>query len=124
MGELVFGTVTNAPVVTAGTGVSTPKLFGRTHVSLEGILIGERPTRPDINGNESPKSPAWVGLNLTAYTPNIRGFDVTAGVRNLIGRRDQMPAPPDYDRSMPDSLVIPRVPGEGREIYVKVGYSY
>jgi outer membrane receptor for ferrienterochelin and colicins len=124
MGTLVFGTVTNAPVITAGTGVSTPKLYGRTHVSLEGILIGERPTRPDIDGNPSPPSPTWLGLNVTAYTPNVRGFDVTAGVRNLIGTRDQMPAPPDYDRSRPDNVVIPRVPGEGREIYVKVGYSY
>jgi iron complex outermembrane receptor protein len=123
-GDLVFGTVTNAPLVTAGTGISTPKLGGRTHLSVEGILLGERPTRPDVNGNASPRAPAWVGLNLTAYTPNLRGFDVTAGVRNLIGRRDQMPAPPDYDRSMPDSVVVPRVPGEGREIYVKVGYSY
>jgi outer membrane receptor for ferrienterochelin and colicins len=124
MGELVFGSVTNAPVITGGVGASTPKLFGRTHISLEGILLGTRPTRPDADGNPSPKSPTWVGLNLTTYTPRVHGFDITAGVRNLIGTRDQMPAPPDYDRSQPDNVVIPRVPGEGREIYVKVGYSY
>jgi hypothetical protein len=123
MGALAFGDVVNAPLLTAGAGISTPRLAGIAHLSLEGTLIGERPTRPGIDGNPSPNAPTWVGLNLTVYAPNIRGFDVTAGARNLIGTRDQMPAPPDYDRSDP-AAVIPRVPGEGREIYVKVGYSY
>ncbi len=123
MGELIFGDVTNAPLISAGAGVSTPKIAKLLHVSLEATLIGNRPTRADIDGNPSPDSPAWLGMNLTLYAPNIRGFDITAGARNLIGTRDQMPAPPDYDRSDP-ATVIPRVPGEGREIYVKVGYSY
>ena len=123
MGELVFGEVTNAPLLTAGAGVSTPKLGNLAHVSLEGTVIGNRPTRPAVDGTPSPESPTWLGLNLTVYAPNIRGFDVTAGARNLRGKRDQLPAPPDYDRSDP-ATVIPRVPGEGREIYVKVGYSY
>ncbi len=123
MGDLEFGAVTNAPLVSAGAGVSTPRLAKLAHLSLEGIFLSARPTRPDIDGNRSPDAPAWLGLNLTIYAPNVRGFDVTAGARNLIGKRDQMPAPPDYDRSDP-ALVIPRVPGEGREIYVKVGYSY
>jgi outer membrane receptor for ferrienterochelin and colicins len=123
MGELVFGDVTNAPLITAGAGVSTPKLGNLAHVSLEGTVIGNRPTRPAVDGTPSPESPTWLGLNLTVYAPNIRGFDVTAGARNLRGKRDQLPAPPDYDRSDP-ATVIPRVPGEGREIYVKVGYSY
>jgi hypothetical protein len=52
------------------------------------------------------------------------GFDVTLGARNLVGKRDLMPAPGDYDRTMPDTRVVPRVPGEGREFYAKVGYSY
>jgi outer membrane receptor for ferrienterochelin and colicins len=123
MGGLVFGDVTNAPLITAGAGVSTPKLGGIAHVSLEGIFLGPRPTRLDIDGNPSPDSPAWLGLNLTIYAPKVAGFDMSLGARNLIGTRDQMPAPPDYDRSDP-ATVIPRVPGEGREIYVKVGYSY
>lgn len=65
-----------------------------------------------------------MGANLTIYVPDVRGFDVTAGARNLIGTRDQIPAPGDYDRAMPDVLTVPRVPGEGRELYVKVGYAY
>ena len=64
-------------------------------------------------------------MNLTVYAPNIHGFDITAGVRNLIGTRDLMPAPADYDRQgSPDDVVVPRIPGEGRELYVKVGYAY
>ena len=123
MGRLAFGEVTNAPLISAGAGISTPRLGKLAHVSLEGIFLGARPTRDDIDGDRSPDSPAWLGLNLTVFAPNLRGFDVTAGARNLIGTRDLMPAPPDYDRSDP-AAVIPRVPGEGREYYVKVGYSY
>ncbi|MDQ3296997.1 MAG: TonB-dependent receptor [Myxococcota bacterium] len=124
MGELAYGDVTNAPALSAGLGASTPKLFEIVHVSAEAIYLGTRPTRPDANDQPSADAPAWVGLNLTVYAPQLRGFDVTAGARNLVGTRDLMPAPGDYDRSMPDTRVVPRVPGEGREIYVKVGYSY
>ncbi|HEU0035345.1 MAG TPA: TonB-dependent receptor [Kofleriaceae bacterium] len=124
MGTLVFGDVTNAPLVTAGAGVSTPALANLVHLSTEATLIGERPTRFDEDGNALPVSPPWLGLNLAAFAPKIAGFDVTAGVRNLIGKRDLMPAPPDYDRSVLETRTVPRVPGEGREIYVKVGYSY
>ncbi len=123
MGQLVFGGVTNAPLFTAGAGVSTPRLGNVAHVGLEGTLIGNRSTRPAVDGTPSPDAPTWLGFNLTVYAPGIRGFDITAGVRNLRGKRDQLPAPPDYDRSDP-ATVIARVPGEGREIYVKVGYSY
>ncbi len=124
MGELQFDGVTNAPLVTAGGGISTPRMFGLAHLSAEAIFIGERETRPDSDGNASPRSPAWTGVNLTAYAPNIHGFDFTAGVRNLIGTRDLVPAPPDYDRSVLETRTVARVPGEGREIYVKLGYSY
>ena len=81
--------------------------------------------RGDDDGNASESSPPWVGLNLAIYAPNIRGFDVTIGARNLIGIRDKIPAPGDYDR-FPDpmtTVLVPRIPGEGREFYVKVGYS-
>ena len=124
MGNLVYGSVPNAPAITASGGVSTPRLWGKAHLSLEAIFLGPRPTRADENGVASPDSPAWFCGNVTVYVPNISGFDVTAGVRNLIGTRDLMPAPGDYDRSMPDVLTVPRVPGEGRELYVKVGYAY
>jgi hypothetical protein len=87
-------------------------------------VIGLQPTRPAIDGSASPDSKTWVGWALTLYAPSIRGFDVTLGVRNLIGKRDLLPAPGDYDRSTPVAVVIPRIPGEGREIFAKVGYSY
>ena len=119
-----YGNVPNAPELTASGGVSTPRLFDRVHVSSELVAIGERPTRADANGLPSPASPAWLGWNVTLYAPSIAGFDVTAGVRNLLGVREQVPAPGDYDRSTPSALVVPRVPGQGRELYVKIGYAY
>jgi iron complex outermembrane receptor protein len=123
--DTVYGGVPNAPEVTASGGVSTPKLFGRVHLSSELIVLGERATRHDTNDAPSPASPAWVGWNATLYAPNIAGFDVTAGVRNLLGTRDLVPAPGDYDRTTPaPTTVVSRVPAEGREVYVKIGYSY
>jgi hypothetical protein len=121
-GTVVYGDVPNAPVITGGAGISTPRLFGRMHVSAETIVIGERPTRPTDTG-PSPKSPTWVGVNLTAYTPSLYGLDLTVGVRNLIGTRDLVPTPGDYDRNN-GMTIVPRVAGEGREIFAKVGYSY
>jgi len=124
--EVVFGGVVNAPKLTATAGVSTPKLLGYAHVSGEAQFISLRRTRPDDAGNASPSSPAWTGINLTVYVPNLRGFDLTAGVRNLIGTRDLQPAVGDYDR-FPDpatTVLVPRLPAEGREVYVKVGYAY
>jgi outer membrane receptor for ferrienterochelin and colicins len=118
---LEFGVVVNAPKLTAAGGVSTPKLFGYAHLGLEGQFISRRLTRV-----EGITSPPWFGLNATLYFPNVRGFDITAGGRNLIGKRDLTPAPDDYDR-FPDpdtTIVVPRIPAEGREVYVKVGYSY
>lgn len=124
MGDVVYGSVANAPAITASGGVSTPRLFGYAHLSTQLDVIGPRPTRPDETGAASPDSPAWAGWHWTLYVPNLKGFDVTAGVRNVLGKRDLLPAPGDYDRSAPDVLTVPRIPGEGREIYVKVGYAY
>ncbi len=123
-GQLIYGSVPNAPAVTASGGVSTPLVLGYAHISTDLNVIGARPTRPDETGAPSPVSPAFIGWNWTVYVPNLRGFDLTAGVRNVIGKREQVPAPGDYDRSLPDVLTVPRVPGEGRELYVKLGYSY
>jgi outer membrane receptor for ferrienterochelin and colicins len=122
--DFVYGNVPNAPELTASGGISTPKLFDRVHVSTELAMIGERQTRLDAEGNPSPVSPAWYGWNATLYAPGIAGFDVTAGVRNILGKRDLVVAPGDYDRTIPSMLVVPQVPGEGRELYVKVGYAY
>jgi outer membrane receptor for ferrienterochelin and colicins len=123
-GALVFGEVPNAPAITASAGVSTPKLFGALHLSTEAVLIGERPTRPRADGGASPRSPAWLGWSVVAYAPKIWGFDVTLGVRNALGRRELVPTAGDYDRSSNPDPVVPRVPGEGREIYARLGYSY
>lgn len=123
-GELVFGDVADAASITATGGISTPRIGGRVHLSSEITVIGRRPTRPALDGSESPDSKAWVGWGLTLYAPNIAGFDVTIGARNLIGTRDQLPAPADYDRAMPAAVVIPRIPGEGRELFAKIGYAY
>ncbi|HEY5935784.1 MAG TPA: TonB-dependent receptor [Kofleriaceae bacterium] len=123
-GELAFGDVVNAPPVTASLGLSTPAIAGVAHLSSEVIVLGARPTRPDEMDQRSPDSPLWVGWNVTVHVPNLQRFDLTAGVRNLIGTRDLMPTPGDYDRSNPDAIVIPRIPGEGRELHVKLGYSF
>jgi outer membrane receptor for ferrienterochelin and colicins len=125
-GAVAYGTVVNAPAVTAAGGASTPKLGDVAHVSAELQYMSERVTRPQTDGSSSPASPAWLGLNVAIYVPDLRGFDITAGVRNLLGKRDLIPAPGDYDR-FPDGMpavVVPRIPGEGRELYVKVGYAY
>ncbi|MEJ7599791.1 MAG: hypothetical protein WKG01_17935 [Kofleriaceae bacterium] len=83
-------------------------------------------TRDAADGTASPASPAWLGLDATVYVPDVRGFELTAGVRNILGTRDLLPAPGDYDRfgdpALP--LVVPRIPGEGRELYVKLGYAF
>ena len=125
-GEIAYGHVVNAPALTLSGGLSTPRLGGYAHVSAEALFVSRRATRPTEDGTKGPTSPPWTGINLTVYVPNLRGFDLTAGVRNLIGRRDRVPAPGDYDRfpDMLDPVTVHRIPGEGRELYVKVGYSY
>ncbi len=122
--ELAYGDVPDSAAITANGGISTPRLLELAHLSTELTLIGRRPTRPALDGSASPDSPGWLGWSVVVYAPNIRGFDITVGARNLIGRRDQLPAPGDYDRSTPEAVVIPRIPGEGREVFAKVGYSY
>jgi outer membrane receptor for ferrienterochelin and colicins len=122
--EIVYGDVINAPAVTATGGISTPKIGGYAHLSVEGQYLGERATRDPM-----VKSPGWFGLNAAVYVPDIKKFDVTIGARNLLNKRDLMPAPGDYDLH-PDendptiTTVVPRIPGEGLELYVKVGYTY
>jgi outer membrane receptor for ferrienterochelin and colicins len=122
--DVDYGNVPDAASLTATGGVSSPRIADLAHLSTELTLIGRRPTRPDLAGDESPDATAWLGWSVVLYAPNIRGFDVTIGARNLLGKRDMLPAPGDYDRSMPTAVVIPRIPGEGREIFAKVGYSY
>jgi iron complex outermembrane receptor protein len=122
--EVTYGEVADAAPFTASTGLSTPRLWDKVHVSGELYVLGPRPTRPALDGTASPDSPTWVGLNLALFAPNIHGFDVTLAARNLRGKHDRLPAPGDYDRSVPNEVVIPRIPGEGREVYLKLGYTY
>jgi iron complex outermembrane receptor protein len=119
---VTYGDVPNAPPFVGSLGASTPLLLSRAHVSTEVLYVSKRPTRDP--GTDAPQ---WVGVNATVYAPNIKGFDVTAGVRNLIGTRMAVVAPGDYDRldaTGMGTITIPTIPGEGRELYVKVGYSY
>jgi outer membrane receptor protein involved in Fe transport len=128
---IVYGDVVNAPAWSGGGGVSTPKLGGLMHVSVEARYIGERVVRDDQSMGTAtplPDSPGWVGLNANIYIPNIHGFDITAGVRNIIGTRDMVVAPGDYDRvdqnGVKPTITIPSTPGEGREFFAKVGHAY
>jgi outer membrane receptor for ferrienterochelin and colicins len=118
-GDYVYGEVPDAPALTAAAGISTPQLAGYVHVSGEVTFIGERPTRDPM-----VRAPAWTGVNLTAYVPSYRGFDITAGIRNVIGRRNRVVATGDYDRTIPTDVLVPIVPGEGREFHVKVGHHF
>ncbi len=123
-GQLTYAVV-NAPAITAAGGISTPKLYGVGHLSTSLSLISERLTRNAMDGTASQSSPAWLGLDAIVYIPDVRGFDLTGGVRNILGTRDLMPAPADYDRYMsPTTVTVPRIPGEGREVFLKLGYAY
>lgn len=104
--------------LTAKVGVSTPRLGEQVHVSTEVELIGARPTRdPALDAERH------LGWNLVLYAPSLRGIDVTVGVRNLLGTREQVPVQADYDRA--DSPVpILLIPGAGREIFGRMGYVF
>ena len=123
--RVTYGEVVGAPRVTGTVGASTPKLGDIAHVSAAAQYLGPRHTRTDENGGRLPNSRRWLGLDATVYVPNVKGFDFTLGVRNILGTRDEVPAPGDYDR-FPDpdtTIVVPKIPGEGREFFVKVGYA-
>ncbi len=121
---------TNAPAFTGSAGVSTPKLWGALHLSTELLYVGAQQTRAiDAVAMAPIDADAWLGWNAVVYVPDVHRFDITVGVRNLIGRRQQVVAPDDFDRhpdaANPDmTKVIPIVPGEGRELFARVGYRY
>ena len=123
-----FGDVVDAPVVTATGGVSTPRLGGFAHVSTEAQVVGRRPVRPAEDGSPFADVPTYVGWNATVYVPSVRRFDISVGVRNILGRKQRIPAPGDYDRfgdGVNDPVItVPVIPGEGREVFAKVGYTY
>ncbi len=110
----------NAPAVVAKAQGSTPLLARLFHVSTELQFISERETR-------DPARMADMNLrwNLVLYAPDLwkTGVDVTLGARNLLGTREEVPTSDEIDR---DGGAMPVVvfPGEGREIYARIGYSY
>jgi len=107
----------NAPVAVAQLGFSSQLLVKLFHLSAEGLFVSARGTQ-----DADVTVPAFFGLNLIAYAPNIRGFDVTLGARNLLGR-EQVPAQSDYNRTSPRTEVL-RVPGPGREVFMRMGYKF
>jgi outer membrane receptor protein involved in Fe transport len=107
----------NAPVVVAQVGVSSQLLAKLFHLSGEVLYIAERGTQdPDV------EVPEYIGVNVAAYAPDVRGFDITVGARNLAGR-EEVPAQSDYNRTMPRVEVL-RVPGAGREVFARAGYRF
>jgi hypothetical protein len=107
----------NAPVLVAQAGASSQLLMELFHLSAELSYISARGTQ-----HMGETVPAYVGANLIAYAPNVRGFDVTIGGRNLIGR-EVVPAQSDYNRSNPRVEVL-SVPGAGREVFMRLGFKY
>jgi iron complex outermembrane receptor protein len=109
---------TNAPELTGKLGVSTPAIRRRVHLSGELAFIGSRRTRAaDVTADPH------VGLNLVAYAPDLGGFDLTVGARNILGTREQIPAQADYDRSEgPVRMLL--IPGPGRELFVRLGHAF
>lgn len=108
-----------SPTWTAAGGLSTPLVARRLHLSTELQVVGPRPTR---TGGETR---TWIGWNAAVYLPSWRGIDATLGVRNLIGERAEVPAPEDFDRPNEEPPVtLGALPGEGRELYARLGISY
>jgi outer membrane receptor for ferrienterochelin and colicins len=109
--------VLNSPALVVTAGLSTPRLWRLFHVSTEAQLVSGRLTRDETGG----RTDAWVGWNVALYAPAlVGGLDLTVGARNLVGRREQVPVGDEADRATP----IYTIPGEGREVYLRVGYSY
>ncbi len=115
--------VVNSPAVTANLGVSSPLLLGRAHVSTELSFLSARHTRELLaRRNNYVDAEAFLRWNLVVYVPGVDGFDITIGVRNILGVREQIPAQSDYDRAGGVNTYL--VPGAGRELYARVGYRY
>ena len=113
----------NAPAVTLNGGWSTPKLFGYANISLDAQLISSRNTRDRMIDAD-----AWLGIGAAIHAPSLYGLDVTLGVRNLLGTREQVPAQSDYDRVYEQDGTLRNehvnlLPGAGRELFVRIGYE-
>jgi outer membrane receptor protein involved in Fe transport len=115
----------NAPHWVVSGGVSTPRIAGLLHISTELQFISERDTR-----DPTVTSPAFTRWNAALVFPSWHKFDLTLGVRNILGTREQVPAQGDFDRNYPQpdgsttTFPVNLLPGEGTEIYARLGYSY
>jgi outer membrane receptor protein involved in Fe transport len=107
----------NAPGLVFAGGASTPRLWGLLHLSAEVQYIGSRKTRDPM----TEAADHWT-LNAAVVVPAWNRFDFTVGVRNLLGSREQIPAQADYDRDPMTPVYL--LPGEGTELYARLGYSY
>lgn len=106
----------NAPLATASLGISTPRLFDLGHVSTELVFLSKRQTRDEM----FTASPT-LRWNAVVFIPDLAGFDLTVGVRNLLGIREEVPLSEDYDR---EEGILPWIAGESREFYARLGHSF
>jgi outer membrane receptor for ferrienterochelin and colicins len=108
----------NAPALVAKVQASTPLIAKIFHLSSEVQVVSERESRDPM-----VTAPAFVGWNAVIYVPDVKRFDLTLGVRNLIGTREKVPTSDEVDRGEGTTPVF-TVPGEGRELFFRLGYSY
>jgi outer membrane receptor protein involved in Fe transport len=111
----------NAPTLVAKTGVSSQLLMKTFFLSTELSFIGARKTQ-----DEEIEASSWLGWNVVGYAPNVKGFDVTIGLRNLFGRED-VPAQSDYNRranGTAPEVDVNTIPGPGREVFARLGYRF
>jgi len=108
----------NAPVVIAKLAGSTPLIAGLFHLSTELHFTGGRETRDPMRDAK-----AFFGWNVVLHLPSWNGVDATLAARNIIGTREEVPTSDEFDR---DGGMTPLVvvPGEGRELFLRVGYSF
>lgn len=112
--------VPNAPATIASAGISSAPLWrNRLQWSTEVQWLGARPTQV-----ASTTAPGYLQWNAALVMPRWRGFDIAVVGRNLVGQRADLVAPQDYNRLVPAELTIATVPGEGRELMLRMGYQW
>jgi hypothetical protein len=111
----------NAPLLTATAGISTPKIFKLFHISTEGEYVSSRLTR-DPTVTAAP----FFRWNAAIYLPEWEHLDLTIGVRNILNVREQVPAQSDFDRTdaSGNTITVSTLPGEGTEVYARLGGSF
>jgi outer membrane receptor protein involved in Fe transport len=111
----------NAPTLVLQTGVSSRLIKNVLHASTELAFVSSRGTQASAETVD-----AHLGWNVSVYFPNLHGFDLTLGARNLLGRED-VPAQSDYNRTVVGRqgvLPVLTVPGPGRELFMRAGYRF